>query len=182
MVLALLGLRRRSPGSSHSNRALRMFPDMQLRNVIPLQRHRPMPLIRALPDFRTGWVCIVGVISVVFYFYLIRGLPPHGLLVDFKGERAVGAVKSPWTETMAVYVDAKGNFVVNGKTVGREELSLRLQEELARRGVWVVYLEADDNCLYMDAVYAIDAIQGLGAKVIWITPKTREEWKKSGVP
>ena len=68
-------------------------------------------------------------------------------------------------------------FYVNGKQVPREDLRSRLEEELLRRGVWVVYFEADDNCLYMDAVYAMDTIQGLGAKMIWITPKTREEWK-----
>lgn len=46
----------------------------------------------------------------------------------------------------------------------------------------MVYFEADVNCLYMDAVYAMDAMQGLGAKMIWITPKTREEWKKRDAP
>ena len=30
----------------------------------------------------------------------------------------------------------------------------------------------------MDPVYAMDAMQGLGAKMIWMTPKIREEWKK----
>ena len=57
------------------------------------------------------------------------------------------------------------------------ELRSRLEEGLSGRGVCVVYFEADDNCLYMDAVYAIATIQCLGAKMIWITPKTREEWK-----
>jgi hypothetical protein len=32
----------------------------------------------------------------------------------------------------------------------------------------------------MDTVYAIDTIQGLGAKVLWITPRMRAEWKKQG--
>jgi hypothetical protein len=41
--------------------------------------------------------------------------------------------------------------------------------------VWVVYFEADYDTLNMDAVYAMDVIQGLGAKLIWITPKVRRE-------
>jgi hypothetical protein len=53
-----------------------------------------------------------------------------------------------------------------------------VQEGLLRRGVWVVHFEADYDCLFTEATYAIDPIQGLGAKVIWITPKTREEWKQ----
>ena len=44
---------------------------------------------------------------------------------------------------------------------------------VATTGVWVVYFEADSDCMFMDATYAIDTIQVLGAKVIWITPKTR---------
>ena len=46
----------------------------------------------------------------------------------------------------------------------------------------MVYFEADGNCVYMNAVYAMDTIQGLGAKMIWITPKTREQWKKREAP
>ena len=79
---------------------------------------------------------------------------------------------------MAVYVNAKQEFLVSGKAVAREDLRSKLQEELLRRGVWVVYFEADGNCLYMNAIYAMDTIQGSGAKVIWITPKMREEWKQ----
>jgi biopolymer transport protein ExbD len=44
--------------------------------------------------------------------------------------------------------------------------------------VWTVYLEADADCLFMDVVHAMDTIQGLGAKLVWITPKTREEWEQ----
>jgi hypothetical protein len=30
----------------------------------------------------------------------------------------------------------------------------------------------------MDDIYAMDTIQGCGAKLIWITPKLREEWRQ----
>ena len=41
--------------------------------------------------------------------------------------------------------------------------------------VWTVYFEADQDTLNMNAIYAMDTIQGLGAKLVWITPKVREE-------
>jgi biopolymer transport protein ExbD len=165
------------------SRIPRIFPDMAITNVIRLRPHRPMPLISVLPDFRTAWFCIIGVLTVLFCLFLTRwGWQPTGLPVDFKLERSVIVEKNPWAETMAVYVDAKRGFFVNGKEVPREELRSKLEEELQRRGVWVVYFEADGNCLYMDAVHAIDTIQGLGAKLIWITPKMREEWKQSAIP
>jgi biopolymer transport protein ExbD len=159
--------------------SLRIFPEMVLRNVIPARPRLPTPLINDLGNFVLVYVWILWILWMIFMI-----LPPRipiGLFADFNGERTVGVEKSPWTETMAVYVDAKRGFFVNGKAVAREELRSKLQEELLRRGIWVVYFEADGDCLYMDAVYAIDTIQGLGAKLIWITPKTREEWKKRGV-
>jgi len=168
--------------ASHGgNRAPRIFPEMTIRNVVPLWRHRPMLLIRVLPDFRVAWFCIVGVLAAVFCLFVSRSnWPLYGLPIDFRAERTVGVLKSPWTETMAVYVAPNSQFFVNGKLAAREELRQKLQEQLMRRGIWVVYFEADYDSLYMDAVYAMDTIQGLGAKVIWITPKTREEWKKRG--
>lgn len=162
-------------GVLRDSRAARIFPDMALANAIPLCRHRPMPLMKDFPNFGLVHGFILWVL--MFLFMILQPGSSKGLLVDFKRERTVTVEKNPWAETMAVQVDAKGEFFVNGKQVAREDLQSKLQDELLRRGVWVVYFEADNDCLYMDAVYAIDTIQGLGAKMIWITPKTREAWK-----
>jgi biopolymer transport protein ExbD len=62
--------------------------------------------------------------------------------------------------------------------VAREKLRAKLEEELGRQMVWTVYFEADRDCAFMDATYAFDTIQGLGAKVVWITPGMREGWKR----
>lgn len=98
--------------------------------------------------------------------------------MDFKEARAVGVEKSPWGETVAVYADAKRGFLVNGQPAKGEELGAKLQEKLGRQMVWTVYFESDDGCTFMDTAYAIDTIQGLGARVIWIAPKDRAEWKQ----
>jgi hypothetical protein len=45
-----------------------------------------------------------------------------------------------------------------------------------------VYFEADSDVQYIDAIYAIDTIQGCGAKLFWITPKMREEWRQAKSP
>ena len=136
--------------------------------------------MRDFPNFGLVYGFVLWVL--LFIFIILRPAPIEGLLVDFTKLHTVIAQKNPWAETMAVYVDAQRGFFVNGKSVAREELRSKLEEELRRRGVWVVYFEADANCLYMDTVYAIDTIQGLGAKMIWITPKTREKWNKSELP
>jgi len=78
--------------------------------------------------------------------------------------------------------DRQGRFSVNGELVRREDLGNKLSQELAaKRMVWSVYYEADQETLFGDTVYAIDTIQGLGARVIWITPRIREEWKREGI-
>lgn len=60
---------------------------------------------------------------------------------------------------------------MNGEEVDRNDLPSTLIEQLARRVEWTVYFDADADILYMDAVYAIDVIQGCGAKLIWVTPE-----------
>jgi biopolymer transport protein ExbD len=172
MVIWLGGILRRKD-------SLRIFPKMVLRNVIPARRRRPMPLINDLQNFVLVYVWILWILWMIFT--ILQPRMPMGLLVDFKGERAVGVAKSPWTDTVSVYLDAKKGFMVNGQPVKREELQAKLKEKLERQMVWTMYFEADGDCLYMDAAHAIDTIQGIGATLIWITPKTREEWKKRGV-
>lgn len=167
-------------GHFFNKRPPRMFPEMALRNAIPLKRHQPMALICDMSNFRAIWG---GILFLCLTFSLmLTPLTPKGLLVDFRKQRAVVVEKSPWTETISVYVDARKGFLVNGQPVKREELEAKLKEELSGQMVWTVYFEADYDCLFMGATSAIDTIQGLGAKVIWITPKMREEWKQKNTP
>jgi hypothetical protein len=47
---------------------------------------------------------------------------------------------------------------------------------------WDVYFEADGSCPFAEAIYSIDTIQGLGANLIWITPRIREELNRKAAP
>ena len=180
ILLVLRGLGSWVFGYFVDKRPPRMFPEMVLRNVIPWKRHQPMPPIRDISNFRVVWGGVL--FTCLVFFLVLTPLTPKGFLVDFREQRAAGVEKSPWTETVSVYVDSRKGFLVNGQPVKREELEAKLKEELSRQMVWSVYFEADYDCLFMDATRAIDTIQGLGAKVIWITPKTRESWKQKTTP
>ena len=167
-------------GYFSDQRPPRMFPEMVRRNVIPWKRHQSMALICDTSSFKV--VC-VGVLFVLLLFSLVLApLTPKGLLVDFREQRAVGVRKSPWAETISVYVDARKGLLVNGHQVKPDELEAKLNEELSRQMVWTVYLEADSDCFFTDLAQVMDTIQGLGAKVVWITPKMREEWKQKSTP
>ena len=59
IVLILRALGAWVHGYLFGKRPLRMFPGVILRNVIPLQRHRPMALIKDPPNFGLVYGCIL---------------------------------------------------------------------------------------------------------------------------
>jgi biopolymer transport protein ExbD len=155
--------------------ATRIFPETPLRNVIALKRHRPTLVILDLSMFGPTWFGVIAALSVVFLLYLTKPLMRYGLPIDFPKHYAATG-KSPWPETLGVYVDAHRRFHVNGELTKPENLEQKLREELGRRIVWTVYVEGDGDSVFEDTVFAMDAVQGLGGKVVWITPMMRKEW------
>jgi biopolymer transport protein ExbD len=160
---------------------LRLFPGIVPRNHLRLVRHRPMPLFTQFPNFGLMYGAVLWILIVVFM--ILEGQRQcYGLLIELRTRDPIVWQKSPWQETLGVYVTPGNRYYVNGQLVRREDLRARLQQELSRRMVWTVYFEADNDTLNMDAMYAMDTIQGLGAKVVWITPKVREEIQRSDQP
>jgi biopolymer transport protein ExbD len=158
--------------------APRMFPDMVLRNLIPLAKHAPLTPIHALPHW--GIFCPAVLWILIIIFMMFSPQTPHGLFVSMKSREVVSWKKYAGQETIGVYVAPGGRFFVNGEEVERGSLRAKLLEHLGRSVSWTVYFEGDADTLYMDDVYTIDTIQGCGAKLIWITPKMREEWNHKG--
>jgi biopolymer transport protein ExbD len=158
---------------------LRIFPDLVLGNVLPLRRHRPMPLIATLPIFMPLWICILTILVIMMAAMLRTPLTPRGFLVHFDKVRPAIWEKSPWTETMSVYVNGPNRFYVNGEHVATQDLAEKLKEELGKRMYWTVYFEADETAHFSDAEYAMNTIQHLGAKLVWLTPKTRAEMNQN---
>jgi biopolymer transport protein ExbD len=181
VVFVILGRSSWIRGNLAEEPAPRMFPEMKLRSVIPRKRHRPLPLICDMSNFRVVWGGVLFMFATFFATVTTLERNMIGLPVDFREQKALGVEKSPWTETVSVYVDAQRGYLVNGHPVRREVLQAELKRELGRQMVWTVYLEADLNCSFEEVVHAMDTIQGLGAKLVWITPKTREEWKQKSI-
>ena len=71
-------------------------------------------------------------------------------------------------------MDGQRQFYISGQKVERDTLGTKLNKELGRRAGWTVYFEAAPDDPFMDTAYVIDTVQGLRAKVVWITPKMRE--------
>jgi biopolymer transport protein ExbD len=151
----------------------RIFPEIVLRNVLPLRRSRTLPIFDGLPNFGLLWGATLFVLILILILMISQHPPSRGLVVDFSPRNI--SHQSPWPETLSVYVDAQREYYVNGTQVPREQLRMKLQQELGKRMIWVVYFEAADDCLFMDVTYAFDAITGLKAKFVWITPRMRKE-------
>ena len=178
-VSIVRGSDRASPKNLPAQTLPRIFPELPLRNVTAWNRRSPShSLIPAMLNaFSVSWICVL--MTLVIIFMMIRPLPPKGLRIDWTRRSHISAVESPWRKTMSVYVASPGRFYVNGIAVKPEEgLETALRGELGRRAEWTVYVEADYDTPFMDTVYAIDTIQGLGGKVVWITPRTRAEWNE----
>jgi len=125
-------------------RPLRIFPEMELRNVVPLQRHRPLALFSAPLDFGIAWGSVLMGVAFTFYRGLLMHATAQGLWVDFSKGNVAQVSESRWKDTLGVYRDRKGRFLVNGQQVDRQSLPLKLQAELGKRMVWTVYFEADN--------------------------------------
>ena len=142
-----------------------------------LVKHRPLPVLLLQP--LQHWEIVSGVILwiLVITFMMFRPQTPRGLYVSLSNPE-IAVPNSPAQETLGVYVGPGAHFFVNGEEVQRGSLRAKLLEHLTRSVSWTVYFEGDADTVYMDDVYAIDTIQGCGARLIWITPKMREEWKR----
>lgn len=155
--------------------APRIFPDMVLRHAIAISKHAPLRVIHELPHW--GLFC-GAVLWILISIFMVFGPPPsEGLFVNWKKLDAVVWEKSPWPDTLEVYIRAPARFFVNTEEVDRNDLGAKLTEHLGRRVEWTVYFEADADTNYGDAVYAMDVIQGCGAKLMWVTPKMRDQWR-----
>lgn len=160
-----------------SSRNLRIFPSMALTNVLPWHRHQPMPLPALLPNFGLIYSAVLWIL--VFLFMIDEPRHYYGLQIELRSRDSAIWQKSPWPETLSVYLGPGEKYFINGRLVPREALRSNLQRELNRRMVWTVYFEADGDVLNMNAIYAMDTIQGLGAKLVWVTPKVRQELEKA---
>jgi hypothetical protein len=179
VFLTLLGVARSVRPGPRFGAAPRMFPGMVLRNVLPIKKHVPPPLIHGMPHW--GLFCSAVLWILIFIFMVFQPEPFMGLFVTWETHDAVMWGTNPGADTFQVYVAVTGGrprFLVNGQEVDRMALRTKLLEQLSRRAEWSVYFEADPDTLYMDDIYVIDTIQACGAKVIWITPKMREEWQR----
>jgi biopolymer transport protein ExbD len=153
----------------------RMLPELRLRQVIAWRPQRPIARLSAFP---VHFVTVFAGLELVLItlFMTITPTTPQGLTVDLATRQIAKATDSPWPETLSLYAGADDTIYLNGAAVAPGELRTRLQHELDKRTVWIVYVEADSDVQASIPFSIIDTVQGLGAQLFWITPAVRKEW------
>jgi len=159
---------------------LRIFPEIPLRYSLAFRQFRPAVKRPELPDFGMywGWIMMVQLIG----FWIMPPRIPTGLLARVPSLYVAERPRAPESESLTVYVGTGGRYYVNGQAVAREQLRARLQEELSRRSLWIVYFEGDDDAAYMQVLYAVETIRGLGAQAYFLSPRIRAEFNESASP
>jgi len=159
---------------------LRIFPEIPLRYSLAFRQFRPAVKRPELPDFGMywGWIMMVQLIG----FWIMPPRIPTGLLIRVPSLYVAERPRAPESESLGVYVGTGGRYYVNGQAVAREQLRARLQEELSRRSLWIVYFEGDDDAAYMQVLYAVETIRGLGAQAYFLSPRIRAEFNQSASP
>jgi biopolymer transport protein ExbD len=155
----------------------RIFTGMAMRQVVPVVRHAPIPLISQLPHWGLLWGSVVMVLMIL---YMADGrLTSKGVPVGWRKPNAMVIGTSPWSDTLEIYVRTPARFFVNREEVQRDELRSKLREQLGHRVEWTVFVEADPDVNFGDVLHAMDVIRSCGGNVSWITPQMREEWQEA---
>jgi biopolymer transport protein ExbD len=138
-------------------------------NIQWAQRMPLRPPMSRMPGFGLIAVTIFG--FLVFLFMILAPVTPRGLWVHLLKPGQLPAKSDAWTEPLTVRVTDNGvgrdpKLFVNSKQTAWDDLDRVLQQELAPRKDWVLYVTGDDAIPYQSVATVIDAARSRGAKVM----------------
>jgi biopolymer transport protein ExbD len=112
------------------------------------------------------------IILIIIFMVLLEPYPFKGLFVQVQ-LKADSTVEAGFEPIIVHVVDAGPNVAprvyVNAKPTSWEGLSNTLRDELKLRPKWVVYVEADPQVAWADAVQVVGVAKALHAKAVLLT-------------
>jgi biopolymer transport protein ExbD len=145
----------------------RRFPSRGGWEMNPVKNLPTVALICSLTWF--VWVVPVWIL------YAAGHPGSRGLFVSIP-RKGVPATANPGGLTAPVVrIDSMRRLYLNYKQTTWEELPRDLDGALRGLPAQIVYFDADNDILFMDAARALDTIQGLGARAILLTPGSKAE-------
>jgi hypothetical protein len=161
LVFFVLGHESRSPALTNITDSETIEMHFQWAQKLPLK-----PGLSGLPSF--GLVCsLVLSWMVMFHMVFYQGgrFRSIGITVFVMQQASQAEDRDRWAEPLVLRVQSAGpglappNLFLNSRSLSWDELNSGLKAELGQRSVWT----------WQDAVQAIDAARGLGAKVVLLT-------------
>jgi hypothetical protein len=155
----------------------------------PSRRTLPLrPRLSHLPPF--GLICTVtlgGTLIPTFLIFLYAwgydhrsaGIEVH-LLSPGPLKAAADSFATPVVRIENTDLGSPPRLYLNSRTIAWETLGPSLKAQLKSRPDWVVYVEADRNVDWGDAVNAMDIIRGVGANVVLLTTEPTASPANSG--
>jgi biopolymer transport protein ExbD len=132
--------------------------------TLPLQKR-----FSGFPAFALIGAPILALLIPMFAL-MLRSRVPVGLPVHLL---RIGATDHDFSPTVVSVIGAKANGLsrvyVNSKETSWEELRSTIRTQLEVRPRWIVYVQADSDASWRDAVYVIDVARGLHAEVVLLT-------------
>ena len=87
----------------------RIFPEIALRQVLPVMRHAPFAFISQAPHWGLLWNSVLMVLMVLF---MNNDRPTlYGMTVSWRTPRSMVAVASPWPDTLEIFVRTRDDFL-----------------------------------------------------------------------
>jgi biopolymer transport protein ExbD len=145
---------------------------------MPVRKRRPARLLSRLPAFSFFTPTLLALLLFV-ELILNAPFPQRGIYVSIKVRRPNRDAPSslvPVVVKIEVSPLSKGltNLYVNSTPVEWDVLKAALMAELKLRPEWVVYIDGDPNLTWQEIVKVADAATELHAKVVFLTPETRQ--------
>ncbi len=176
--IALVWLSR--PDRDASRRAsIRLFPGSSTGYGSAFHARRPPQpvLFSRLPSIALylTFFLMLMLFSILFMLGLSATLWHGNGIRVLTSSRTLSPQLGQGARPLLLRIDRKGRWFLNAKPVSPEQFPGALREALSRRADWAVCLDADPELDFGPVAKAMDAIQGLYAKIILVTPKLGQD-------
>lgn len=168
------------PNRDASRRAsIRLFPGSRTGYGSAFHARRPprAVLFSKLPSIALYliFVSMLLLCSILFMLGLSAALWHGNGIQVLTSSRTLSPQLGQGARPLVLRIDSKERWFLDAKPVSPEQFPGALREALSRRADWAVCLEADPELDFGRVAKAMDAIQGLYAKIILVTPKLGQD-------
>jgi biopolymer transport protein ExbD len=139
------------------------------------RKRRRAALFHGLPDFGVLYFAAMFP-CLIAMLILLQHSGSMGIKTHLVRPNGIHAHADPRSKALLVWLDAHGNYFVNDKQAAHDDFGDALKRELSQPAEWTVYFEADGDASFGDSVFAMSVIRNAAGKVVWLTPKTRQEF------